>query len=117
LTIPANFHGLARFKYHVADAAGLGASATAAVFVDAQKVRLVYQTNEDGGVDNLYVNDLTSQPRKITSQTSSSTTFLLYNVSTNGRTIFWEEASGNSTTYTVQSIWTVPADGSSPARQ
>jgi hypothetical protein len=40
-------------------------------------------------------------------------------VSANGRTIVWEEATGSDRTndYQAQSIWTVPTDLSSPARQ
>jgi Big-like domain-containing protein len=120
LTLPAGYRGFARFKYHVADAGGLGASANAAVFVDAQRVRLVYQTDEENlGIQNLYVNDLTDGPHRVSALTSTSTTFLgRNNVSANGRTLLWEEATGDlGVNYHAQSIWTIPADRSSAARQ
>jgi hypothetical protein len=119
LTLPANFAGFTRFQYRAQDGAGLGTSAMAAVFVDTQRVRLVYDTNEGDGIRNLYVNDL-ARARKVSALTSASTTFLgNSNVSANGRTVVWEEATGDFTpaNYRPQSIWTVPADGSSPPRK
>jgi hypothetical protein len=121
LTLPGGFKGVTRFKYRAADAAGLGATATAAVFVDVDRIRLVYQTNEENLAQNLYVDDVAG-PTRVSAFTPTTATFLgRSNVSANGRTIVWEEATGDSNVsspgYHAQSIWTIPADLSSAARQ
>jgi VCBS repeat-containing protein len=119
LTLPSGFRGFTRFRYHAQDPAGLGSTATVAVFVDTQPVRLVYQTNESIDAQNLFVDDLTGR-QQISSFTSASPTSLGHsNVSKNGRTIVWEEATGSDATsdYQAQAIWTVPADLSSAPRK
>jgi VCBS repeat-containing protein len=118
LTLPPGFKAFNRFTYRAVDGGGLGGTATAAVFVDTQPVRLIYQSNEENGAQNLYVDDLI-RPRRISALTPATVTFLGHsNVSANGRTVLFEEATGNlSTSYKAQSIWTAPADGSSATRQ
>jgi Tol biopolymer transport system component len=78
----------------------------------------VYQSNEQNGAQNLYVDDLTG-PRAVISYATGGATFLGHNnVSTDGRTIVWEDASGDlNANYHPQAIWTVPTNGSSAPRQ
>ena len=118
LSLPAGFKGFNRFTYRATDSRGAGGTATAAVFVDTTPVRLVYVSNEGNGLNNLYVNDLLRE-RPVSNITSTSSTFLGHNnVSTNGQTIVFEEATGDvGNNYRAQSIWTAPTDGSSAARQ
>ena len=123
LVVPGGFKGLTRFKYHATDAGALSSgSVGVAAFVDTAPVRLVYQTDEGNAAQNLYVDDLTGSPIRVSALTSTTTNFFgRSNVSLNGKSIVWEEAIGDRDTssvgYLAQNIWTIPTDLSSAPRQ
>lgn len=85
---------------------------------EPQKVRLVYATQDENAVSNLYVHDLT-QTRAATSFTTSSTTAMGFvRLSKNGSRVVFQETSGQRFTpsFRVERFWSFPTDGSSPAR-
>ncbi|HKE96647.1 MAG TPA: Ig-like domain-containing protein, partial [Povalibacter sp.] len=114
LTLPAGFQGFDTFSYRAVDAAGSGATVRAVVFMDAQPVRFIYVTNEDGDyAHNIYVDDLLTR-RRATSFTGNGPTgmgnWML--TSKNGRTVLFDEEDSSPATL-GRRFWTVfPADGS-----
>lgn len=114
LTLPAGFQGFNTFSYRAVDGAGDGATVRVAVFIDAEPVRFIYTTNEEGDyASNIYVDDLVSR-RQVTSFTTTSPTAMgqWKFVSQNGRTILYDEI--DMVGSLGRRFWTAaPADGSS----
>jgi hypothetical protein len=119
LSLPPNFAGFTRFTYRAVDGAGLGGVATALVFVDAQPVRIIYETNEENDRLNLYVHDLIGQARRVSNFAALDPTNLgRIRESANGRTIVYEETfSDVNGTLLTYALWAAPLDGSDVARQ